>query len=340
MKRSLLGTAVLISCLSFSSLAHAQPTLTSFSPVSGSAGTEVIVFGTNLVTATAVTFNGVSAVIQSISGAGSSVTAIVPLGATTGLIAVTTSGGTATTSTAFVVSDVPTLTSFSPVSGSAGTEVIVFGTNLVTATAVTFNGVSAVIQSISGAGSSVTAIVPLGATTGLIAVTTSGGTATTPTDFVVVPSRPIADAGPSQLVECASLTNTPVTLDGSGSSDPDGDSLTYAWTGPFPEGGGTVTGVNPTVTLPLGTSTITLVVNDGQEDSAPSEVDITVFLEVDGLLKPFFDLSPDGEPVLLPKKAFKQGKTLQLKLKRVGIRHGDNNLQGFEVVKRCLHWLR
>ena len=24
----------------------------------------------------------------------------------------------------------------------------------------------------------------------------------------------------------------------------------------------------------------------------------------------------------------------------VGIRHGDNNLQGFEVVKRCLHWLR
>ena len=27
-------------------------------------------------------------------------------------------------------------------------------------------------------------------------------------------------------------------------------------------------------------------------------------------------------------------------LGRVGIRHGDNNLQGFEVVKRCLHWLR
>ena len=24
----------------------------------------------------------------------------------------------------------------------------------------------------------------------------------------------------------------------------------------------------------------------------------------------------------------------------VGISHGDNNLQGFEVVKRCLHWLR
>ena len=27
-------------------------------------------------------------------------------------------------------------------------------------------------------------------------------------------------------------------------------------------------------------------------------------------------------------------------IQRVWIRHGDNNLQGFEVVKRCLHWLR
>ena len=27
-------------------------------------------------------------------------------------------------------------------------------------------------------------------------------------------------------------------------------------------------------------------------------------------------------------------------LRCVGIRHGDNNLQGFEVVKRYLHWLR
>ena len=33
-----------------------------------------------------------------------------------------------------------------------------------------------------------------------------------------------------------------------------------------------------------------------------------------------------------------QAKGLQVD--RVGIRHGDNNLQGFEVVKRCLHWLR
>ena len=50
-----------------------------------------------------------------------------------------------------------------------------------------------------------------------------------------------------------------MTLDGSGSSDPDGDPLTYTWTGSF----GTATGVHPTVELPVGTWTITLTVDDG-----------------------------------------------------------------------------
>ena len=86
---------------------------------------------------------------------------------------------------------------------------------------------------------------------------------------------PIANAGLDQTDEDAveaTGTLTEVPLDGSGSSDPDGDDLTYRWTGPF----GTATGVNPIVLLPLGTHTITLVVNDGDLDSEPDEVVIEV----------------------------------------------------------------
>jgi hypothetical protein len=82
---------------------------------------------------------------------------------------------------------------------------------------------------------------------------------------------PLAYAGDDQTVVYAGPSGTLVTLDGSASSDPDGDSLTYTWTGPFTEGGGTATGVSPTITLPLGESTITLIVNDGAVDSSSSD---------------------------------------------------------------------
>ena len=83
---------------------------------------------------------------------------------------------------------------------------------------------------------------------------------------------PVANAGPDQTVEQAYYQGANVTLDGSGSSDANGDPLTYSWTW----SGGSDTGVSPTVSLPLGTTTITLVVNDGTVDSDPDTVDITV----------------------------------------------------------------
>jgi hypothetical protein len=87
---------------------------------------------------------------------------------------------------------------------------------------------------------------------------------------------PLANAGADQIVVYAGPSGTEVTLDGSASSDPDGDSLTYTWTGPFTEGDGTATGISPTVTLPLGESTITLVVNDDTADSPPDTVRVVV----------------------------------------------------------------
>lgn len=83
---------------------------------------------------------------------------------------------------------------------------------------------------------------------------------------------PIANAGIDQTVSASSNCMASVTLDASGSSDPDGDPLTYTWTWES----NSVEGVNPTIQLPLGTHTINLVVNDGAIDSEPDTVDITV----------------------------------------------------------------
>jgi hypothetical protein len=67
----------------------------------------------------------------------------------------------------------------------------------------------------------------------------------------------VARAGPDQVVECSGHHATAVTLDGS-STDADGNPVTLEWRGVF----GTVTGAQPTVTLPMGRHEVTLVARD------------------------------------------------------------------------------
>jgi hypothetical protein len=68
-------------------------------------------------------------------------------------------------------------------------------------------------------------------------------------------------AGGPYGADCAG-PRTSISLDGSGSSDPDGNPLTYTWTGPFI--GGTATGVSPTVKFSGGgTFPVTLTVDNG-----------------------------------------------------------------------------
>lgn len=94
---------------------------------------------------------------------------------------------------------------------------------------------------------------------------------------------PTADAGADQTVE----VGTEVTLDGSGSSDPDGDALTYRWT---QTNRPTVTlsdtrGVIPTFTpTEAGTCVFSLVVSDGKANSEVDEVTVTSMMPPSGTI--------------------------------------------------------
>ncbi len=89
-----------------------------------------------------------------------------------------------------------------------------------------------------------------------------------------VNQSPVADAGPDQTV-AQTAGGTAVTLDGTGSTDPDGDTLTYFWSGPF--NGGTMISATPTVTFPAaGAHEVLLQVDDGNGGTDSDTVTITV----------------------------------------------------------------
>lgn len=90
-------------------------------------------------------------------------------------------------------------------------------------------------------------------------------------------AAPVANAGVAQNVTTATL----VTLDGSASADANGDALTYRWTLTSRPAGSaatlsSTTSPRPTFTADVaGTYVATLVVNDGQVDSAAATVTVT-----------------------------------------------------------------
>jgi len=97
-----------------------------------------------------------------------------------------------------------------------------------------------------------------------LTVTDNGGLTDTDTVTIIVSSPanqpPVANAGPDQtVIDNDRNGSEEVTLDGSGSSDPDGNIVSFVWT----EGATQIaTGVNPKVTLSVGTHNITLTVTD------------------------------------------------------------------------------
>ena len=107
---------------------------------------------------------------------------------------------------------------------------------------------------------------------------------------------PIANAGAAQDV----TTGTVVTLDGSGSSDPDNDALTYSWTHTSTDGGApspliTLTDAataSPTFTAPATAAVLvfTLSVTDGT-DASTAQVTITVTAPAAALTAEFANIT-------------------------------------------------
>jgi RHS repeat-associated protein len=151
------------------------PSITGLSITSGAIGAAVTVTGANLGSSQGngtVKFNGTSATVSTWNATTIGVT--VPPGATTGNVVVNASGVN-TNAIAFTVLPTPSITGLSVTSGLVGTSVTISGTNLGSTQgggSVMFNGTNAPVT--SWGSSSITVIVPSGATTGNVVANASG----------------------------------------------------------------------------------------------------------------------------------------------------------------------
>jgi len=138
----------------------------------------------------------------------------------------------------------PAITSFSPTTGRAGTNVVILGTNFTGATSVLFSGVAATFTVNNN--NQITVTVPTLATTGPLVVWTPAGSASTDSNFVIVPVS-------SDLLVTITNTPNPVTVGSNVTS-----TITVSNLGPD-----TASTVMLTNTLPAGANLISAAATQG-----------------------------------------------------------------------------
>ena len=185
---------------------YGTPRVDSLSPASGRPGTQVVAVGVNLRGATGLTLAGLAITGFEVLD-NRQIRFEIPAGAASGRVRVTTPGGSATSDASFVVrGPEPTLTSLSPAEGGPGTTVTLLGSNLSTVTNVTFNGVRASFTATSA--TTLEAVVPSTATTGLVRVSSPDGVVDSPKAFIVGTSADIRvtlSASPNPAVAQGSI---------------------------------------------------------------------------------------------------------------------------------------
>ncbi|MEJ1237451.1 IPT/TIG domain-containing protein [Chryseolinea sp. T2] len=174
-----------------------KPVLTSIAPARGGIGSDVTLIGQYLLNATVKFSSNITAVKK--SNTATTIVVTVPNSAVTGPITITTIGGTITSASNFEVLAAPMISSFSPSSGSIGSDVTISGTNLQHNPVVLFGGqIQALIKSITPTQLVVT--VPAGASNGRITVKTDASAAgvQSQNSFTVAGAPKINDISPQR----------------------------------------------------------------------------------------------------------------------------------------------
>jgi hypothetical protein len=193
------------------------PLISSFTPVKGVVGDQIVIIGDNLIDATNVLFGGVRALSFS-APSRTQITAYVPPGALNGPITVLNPYGSATASSNFFLP--PVIGSLNPTSAPPTAAITIAGTNFTGATEVRFNGLASSFIVVNN--NSIQATVPTNATSGLVTVTTPGGVTNSLQSFLIAPRADLAvriaiDRNPAAAGESA-LLSAVVTNNGPNSS--------------------------------------------------------------------------------------------------------------------------
>jgi hypothetical protein len=203
-----------------------KPVITSITPDRGAEGSFVTIRGVSLPFQD---YPGDGAVVRFSGTAGSlagdlagGLTAQVPVGAASGRITLETPYGLATSPEVFIVTNrlapPPVVNGFAPESGIVGDRVALSGADIgMDVISVTFNGIAASFAA-NLASDTLSAVVPAGATSGPITVTTRGGAWTTTNLFTVLatPTPQIVSFAPTNgppetVIQISGLNLDPVT---------------------------------------------------------------------------------------------------------------------------------
>lgn len=166
---------------------NAPPVILNFNPPGGKAGDEIVINGSNVGSPLEVTIGG--AVAPILSSSFSSVRAVVPAGAVTGPVTVTTMHGVARSADDFFVGELPELALAVPDSGRWGEVVELRGRHLATASKVVFGGAGSA-PFVVPSDTVLLATVDTLAKSGTIKVTTLVGTGESAFTFMVIPDDP------------------------------------------------------------------------------------------------------------------------------------------------------